>query len=130
MKKARGFFIITGMAGLFSLGLFWLFKTYPMMPLAAAAEAEFVDHAFNIVLWLSIPIYSLVMAALFYALLFFRAKKKGGEGEKFDQSKGRWVESLWIGMSFALTLGLAAFGSIELRRLHASQQTAEFGSER
>lgn len=125
MKKARGFFIITGLAAIFSAGLFWLFQAHPMMPLAASAEAHFVDHAFKIVLWLSIPIYSLVMAALLYALFFFRAREGSEEGEKFDQSRGRWVESLWIGASFVLTLGLAAFGSIELQRLHATQKSAD-----
>jgi cytochrome c oxidase subunit 2 len=125
MKSARGFFLITGLATIFSAALFWLFHAYPMMPLAASAEAHYVDHAFKIVLWLSIPIYSLVMAALLYTLFFFRSESRGAEGEKFDQSKGRWVESLWIGASFVLTLGLAAFGSIELQRLHATQKTAD-----
>lgn len=96
-----------------------------MMPVAASAEAHHVDHAFNIILWLSIPIYSLVMAALVYTLVFFRSKNASEEGEKFDKSRGRWVEALWIGASFVITLGLAAFGAAELRRLHATQQHAD-----
>lgn len=125
MKGARGFIVIAGLSALFSVGLFLLFHVHPMMPLAASAEAHYVDYAFKVVLWLSIPIYSLVMAALIYALFFFRAKGSDGEGEKFDRSKGRWVESLWIVASFVLTLGLAAFGSVELKRLHETQKTAE-----
>lgn len=125
MKGTRGFFIIVGLSALFSAGLFFLFAAHPMMPMAASAEARYVDHAFKVVLWLSIPIYSLVMAALIYALFTFRSKGDTQEGEKFDRSRGRWVESLWIGASFILTLGLAAFGSIELKRLHATQQTAD-----
>ena len=125
MRRLTGFFVIMGLATVFSVGLFLLFRAHPMMPLAASAEADYVDHAFKIVLWLSIPIYSLVMAALIYALFHFRAKGEGGDGEKFDRSRGRWVETLWIVASFILTLGLAAFGSIELRKLHATQQTAD-----
>ncbi len=125
MKGARGFFIIVGLSILFSVGLFFLFARHPMMPLAASQEAHYVDHAFNVVLWLSIPIYSLVMASLLYALFSFRSRGSDQQGEKFDRSRGRWVESVWIAASFVLTLGLAAFGSIELKRLHATQQTAD-----
>ncbi len=125
MKGARGFWFIVGLSAFFSAGLFWLFHAHPMMPVAASAEAHHVDHAFKIILWLSIPIYSLVMAALVYALLFFRSKNALDQGEKFDKSRGRWVEALWIAASFVITIGLAAFGSIELRRLHATQQQAD-----
>lgn len=125
MKRFRGLILILGLSVLFSIGLFLLFSAHPMMPQAASAEALYVDHAFNVVLWLSIPIYSLVMAALIYALFFFRSKGDGSDGEKFDKSKGHWVETLWIVASFVITLGLAAFGSIELKRLHESQKTAD-----
>lgn len=125
MKSARGFLIILGLSAVISAGLFLLFSAHPMMPMAASAEAHYVDYAFQVVLWLSIPIYSLVMAALLYALFAFRYKKGGAEGEKFDRSRGRWVEILWITASFVITFGLAAFGSIELKRLHESQKTAD-----
>jgi cytochrome c oxidase subunit 2 len=125
VKITRGFFVIIALSAIFSAALFYLFRAYPMMPLAASAEAFHVDHAFNIVLWLSIPIYSLVMAALIYALFVFRSKENQDEGEKFAESRGHWVETLWIVASLVITIGLAAFGSIELRKLHLSQKQAD-----
>jgi cytochrome c oxidase subunit 2 len=125
VKISRGFFIILGLSSIFSAALFYLFRAHPMMPLAASAEALYVDHAFNVVLWLSIPVYSLVMATLIYTLFIFRSKDSQDEGENFSKSRGHWVETLWVVASLVITIGLAAFGSIELRRLHISQSQAD-----
>ena len=125
MKKLKSLFIIVGGASLLSGILAWLFRTHPMMPARASVEAVLVDHAFNAILWLSIPIYSLVIVSLVYALIVFRSTNPGEEGEKFDRSRHHWVESLWIGVSLVITLGLAWFGTVELKQLRSGQGTAD-----
>jgi cytochrome c oxidase subunit 2 len=97
-----------------------------MMPLAASAEALYVDHAFKVVLWLSIPIYSLVMAALLYALVLFSAPKGTvRKGKSLTGAADDGWKRFGLGRVLFSPLGLAAFGSIELKRLHATQQTAD-----
>lgn len=125
MKRLRALVIVIGSAALFTLGLGWLFNAYPMMPLAASREAVRVDRAFNGLLWLSIPLYALVMSSLIYALFAFKAKGEGDRGENYEHSKGRWVESLWLVVSLFLTLGLAGFGSYELKHILGDQKNAD-----
>jgi hypothetical protein len=93
-----------------------------MMPLAASAEALYVDHAFKIVLWLSIPFIHWSWPRCFMRCSFSAPKGTVRKGKSLTGASGRWVETLWIGASLVLTLGLAAFGSIELKRLHATQK--------
>ncbi|MBK6880491.1 MAG: cytochrome c oxidase subunit II [Elusimicrobia bacterium] len=125
MKRLRALVIILGSATIFSLGLGWLFSAYPMMPLAASQEAVRVDRAFNGLLWLSIPIYALVMCSLIYSLSAFKSSDDKARGEEFEHSRGRWVEGLWLGVSLVLTLGLAGFGSYELKHILADQKHAD-----
>lgn len=112
MTKAAVFVAAAGAA--ISALLIALFHKFPMMPIPAAQEAMAVDNAFHTLLYLSIVIYSLVIAALAYTLMFWRAKPGDEQGDKFDRSRGRWLESAWIGLSLVITLGLAAMGSHEL----------------
>jgi cytochrome c oxidase subunit 2 len=115
VKKPILFILVVG--GALMAGLFALFHRFPMMPVAAAEEALMVDRAFNGLLALSIVIYSLIVAALFYSLLFHRSTGPTDEGDRFDASRGHWLEKSWIGLSLVLTLGLAAFGSYELKEI-------------
>lgn len=125
MKRLRAFVIIVGSATLFSGALVWLFRSYPMMPVAASAEAVRVDRAFNSLLWLSIPIYALVISSLVYALFVFRSKSPEDRGEPFEQSRGLWVEGLWLAVSLVITVGLAGYGSYELKHILEEQKTSD-----
>lgn len=94
-----------------------VFTWFPTMPLAASAQAEYVDSAWNGLLVVETAIYALVMAFGLYCVIAFRAKDRSEQGDKFDRSRGRLVEVSWIAGSVALTLALAALGTHELRAL-------------
>lgn len=114
-KSVVPFVAVVG--GLIAWGLYWLFTRFPTMPLAASAQAEFVDSAWNGLLIVEGAIYAIVMAFMIYCVWAFRATKRSEQGEKFDRSRGRFVEVAWLAGSIGLTLALAALGSHELRNL-------------
>ena len=93
-----------------------------LMPGAAASrEAAIVDSAFGAVLRIDVIVFSLVIAALAYILVFFREGADAGEGERFDASPHRWFETLWLAASCVLTFGLAAYGSEEFLALRGDR---------
>lgn len=114
-KSVIPFVVVVG--GLIAWGLYLLFTRFPTMPLAASAQAEFVDSAWNGLLIVEGAIYALVMSFLLYCLVAFRAKDRKEQGDKFDRSRGRFVEVAWLAGSVGLTLALAALGAHELRRI-------------
>lgn len=115
LKRSVSFISIGALAALLSLVLLKLILRSGMMPEAASYEAAIVDHAFDGMLKLTVPIFSVVVAALLYCLFRFRAGPSQEEGVKFYSSRSGLVETLWISASLVLTLGLAAFGARELR---------------
>ncbi|MBI4055461.1 MAG: cytochrome c oxidase subunit II [Elusimicrobia bacterium] len=120
---AKSIPILGGLTFLFSLLLFKIIWGIGMMPLAASYEAAFVDQAFDGMLKVTIPIFSLVLATLLYCLHQFRAQSGSlEEGVRFHGSRGGLVEVLWIATSLVLTLGLAAFGAKELRAIRGGDQ--------
>jgi cytochrome c oxidase subunit 2 len=117
VKNKSAVIIIGALAGLIAFALRSVFIQFPTMPDAASAQAAFVDSAWNGLLIVESTIYALVMAFLIYCLYAFRATNRSEQGQKFDQSRGRFVEVTWLIASTALTLALAALGSHELRAL-------------
>jgi cytochrome c oxidase subunit 2 len=114
-KSAVPFVVIVG--GLISWGLYAVATRFPTMPLAASVQAGHVDSAWNGLLLVEGVIYAVVMAYLIYCLIAFRAKNRSEQGDKFDRSRGRFIEVAWIAGSTALTLALAALGAHELRAI-------------
>lgn len=125
-KSVFPFMLVVG--GLIAAGLMFLFRSVPTLPVAASAQAEFVDSAWNGLLIVETVIYALVMSFLLYCLFAFRARDRAEQGEKFDRSRGRFVEVSWLLASVALTLALAALGAHELRAL-ISDQSADIDIE-
>ncbi len=99
-----------------------VFVIFPMMPVQASLEAEVIDRAFQGCLTLTIAIFSLVMAAMGFILWQFRAQSPADQGPRVEHSQRWWLESLWIGGSLVLTIGLAAFGWIELKHVYGSPE--------
>jgi cytochrome c oxidase subunit 2 len=128
LKNKSAAVIIAGLSGLIALALYFLFTRIPTMPLAASEQAAHVDSAWNGLLVVEGAIYALVMGFLLYCVFAFRAKRREEQGEKFDRSRGRFVEVGWLAVSIALTLSLAALGSHELRAL-ISDPTADIDVE-
>lgn len=114
-KSVFPFVIIVG--GLISGGLHELFTRLPMMPVSASIQAEHVDAAWSGLLIVECAIYALIMAFIIYCVWAFRASRREEQGDKFDSSRGHLVETGWVLISAALTLGLAALGAQELRAL-------------
>lgn len=128
MKNRSVFPFMLVVGGLILWGLYALFTRYPTLPVAASVQAESVDGAWNALLVVETLIYALVMSFLLYCLVSFRAKDRKEQGEKFDHSRGRFVELSWILVSIGLTLALAALGAHELRAL-ISDQSADIDVE-
>jgi cytochrome c oxidase subunit 2 len=104
-------------AGL-ALALFNALEWVHLMPgVQAAAEAAIVDSAFANVIRITVVIFSVVVAAILYMVVFFRAGPEQGEGARFDASPGKMVEVVWLAASCVLTFGLAAYGSEEFLHL-------------
>ncbi len=115
MKNKSVFPFVAVAAALIAWAYRAVFTRWPMMPLAASAEAEFVDSAWNGLFAIETVIYGLVAGFVLYCLIAFRAKSRDEQGDASDRSRGRLVEAGWIVASTILTLGLAAFGAKELR---------------
>lgn len=128
MKTKSAAAVIAALSGIIAWGLYLLFTGFPTMPVAASEQAAHVDSAWNGLLVVEGAIYALVMGFLLYCVFAFRAGKREEQGEKFDRSRGRFVEVGWIAVSVALTLSLAALGSHELRAL-ISDPTADIDVE-
>lgn len=117
MKNKSAAVIISALCALIGGALYLIFTRFPTMPLAASEQAAHVDAAWNGLLVVEGAIYALVMGFMLYCVFAFRAKSRSEQGEKFDRSRGRFVEVGWLAVSVALTLSLAALGSHELRAL-------------
>lgn len=112
--RARDLGAIGALAALIGWVMYRLITGSEMMPLAAAVEAGYVDHAYDAMLRITVPIFALVIATLIVALIRFRARPGDHEdGPAMHGSKGGLVEAGWLLGSFGLTLGLAAYGSRE-----------------
>ncbi len=122
MKNRYAVVVIAALSALISWGLYAVFTSFPTMPEAASAQAAHVDSAWTGLLVVEGVIYAVVMAFLIYCVVAFRAAKRTEQGEKFDRSRGRFVEVGWIAGSVGLTLALAALGAHELRAIVGDAQ--------
>lgn len=104
--------IVAGAAAISYLVL-RVFERVQLMPVQAAREAVLIDHAFHAMVWVTVPIFGLVVATLIYILWNFQARSEKDEGRRFYGSRGHLVETVWISLSVVLTFGLAAYGSEE-----------------
>lgn len=118
----RAVLVIGAVAVVLTTVLLHVIETVGMMPVAAAVEAVIVDHAFDGMLWVTVPIFSLVVTTLLYSLFKFRSRSLDEEGAAFHGSRGGLVEATWLLTSLGLTLGLAAFGVREIRLIRGTDQ--------
>lgn len=87
-------------------------------PTVGAEEAEFSDHAFRLMTYMGSPVFGLVMAALFYSVVKFRAK---GPGEDGPPIRGTGlVPRVWLVTTSTLAVVVMIYpgltGLAELRR--------------
>ena len=88
-----------------TIAMEWWASRTRFNPLAASAEAEIVDGAFDLLLVLGIPVFTFVLALLVYSMLRFRTDEvSDGPPIRTDR---RFVSS-WV----VLSAGLAVFVTI------------------
>ncbi|MDP2730815.1 MAG: cytochrome c oxidase subunit II [Dehalococcoidales bacterium] len=72
-------------------------------PVAASEEANLIDEAFQTLMYLAIPVFTLVVVIIVYSLLRFRGRGPADEGSPFRRNTG--VAIAWL----TITAGLSIF---------------------
>lgn len=92
-----------------------------MLPSPASHEAHVVDTAMTLLTVLAVPVFTLVVIMLGYSMLVFRQRSQILEDGSPIASNQR-IELIWVGVTLALTIFLAGYGSYELlgMRMHAA----------
>ncbi len=95
------------------------------LPLAAAEQAEIIDEAFEILVYMSIPVMAFVFAAVIYS--FFRFRRSGDDFEDGPPIRGhKGVIGGWVTITTALTLLVIVFpGAVGWFELHEGDHTPD-----
>lgn len=115
-------------------GLLWLVLTaigevvavnWDFQPLAAAEEANIVDEAFRVLVYMGIPVCAFVFATLIYS--FIRFRRNGEDFEDGPPIRGhKGVIGGWLAISTALTVLVIIYpGTIGWLDLRASADTPD-----
>ncbi len=83
---------------------YFLVTQFNLLPIQAAEEAEVIDGAFQLLLYLGMPVFTFVIAGLIYSVIRFR-NSGDDPGEAQPIHTNRFVTWAW----FAITSGLAVF---------------------
>lgn len=94
-----------------------------VMPMIASREAEIENRAFVVLTAASVPVLMLVVVALAYSAVRFRATDDDLDGPAIRGHRG--FQAVWLGASVALVLGLFVYGTIGLVEIRGAQ-TADF----
>lgn len=105
-----------------AIGVF-LVAGLQVIPRIASREAAIENGAFVALTVASVPVLMLVVVALGYSALRFRAVGELADGPPIHGHLG--FQSIWLGASLALVLALFAYGSIGLIDIRGAQ-TADF----
>lgn len=92
-----------------------------ILPIMASREAEVVNGAFVVLTVASVPVLVLVVVAIVYSAIRFRASgDDDGDGPPIHGHRS--FEVGWVIVSFAMVAGLAAFGTIGLLEIRGDQR--------
>lgn len=94
-----------------------------IIPVIASREAEIEDSAFVLLTVLSVPVLLFVVVGLVYSALRFRANGDEDDGPPIHGHRG--FQGVWLGISFALVIGLFGYGAVGLVEIRG-QQSADF----
>jgi cytochrome c oxidase subunit 2 len=94
-----------------------------VLPQIASREAEIENAAFVLLTVASVPVLMLVVVALGYSALRFRATDETADGPAVHGHRG--FQAVWLGTSMLLVLGLFVYGAIGLLDIRGAQ-TADF----
>jgi cytochrome c oxidase subunit II len=92
-----------------------------VIPVIASREAEIENSAFVLLTVLSVPVLMLVVVGLAYPALRFRANGDEADGPPVHGSRG--FQGVWLGISFALVIGLFGYGAVGLVDIRGAQHS-------
>lgn len=92
-----------------------------VMPAIASQEAEIENAAFRLLTILSVPVLMFVVVGLVYPAWRFRAKGDADDGPPIHGNRG--FQGVWLGVSFALVIGLFGYGAIGLIDIRGVQSS-------
>ena len=101
-----------------------------ILPRVASEEARIENSAFVLLTVLSVPVLMFVVVGLVYSVINFRAKGDDTDGPATHGN--RIFQVGWLGVSFALVIGLFAYGAvglIDIRGSHVAQFEVQVSGE-
>ncbi len=101
----------------------------PLFPTAGSLEADDFDHIFRVLCIMGVPVFTFVIAVLFYAFIEFR-----GTGEASDNGPSHWgtgsIPRVWLGVTSALAVLTMIYpGLTGLSKLQADKDGYGWGKE-
>lgn len=90
-----------------------------IIPVIASREAKIENSAFVLLTVLSVPVLMFVVVGLAYSALRFRANADEEDGPPIHGSRG--FQAIWLGISFALVIGLFVYGAVGLVDIRGAQ---------
>jgi len=90
------------------------------LPIVASEEARVVNGAFVALTVVSVPVLMFVVVAIVYSAIRFRARDDDAEGPAIHGHGA--LEVGWVVVTFAMVIGLAAFGTIGLLEIRGDQR--------
>jgi cytochrome c oxidase subunit 2 len=94
-----------------------------VLPEIASDEAVIENSAFVLLTVLSVPVLMFVVVGLVYSAIRFRATDDEEDGPPIHGHRG--FQGVWLGISFALVIGLFGYGAKGLLDIRGSQ-TSDF----
>lgn len=91
-----------------------------IIPVIASNEAAIENRAFVLLTVLSVPVLMFVMVGLVYSAVRFRANSDEADGPPIHGHRG--FQTIWLGVSFALVIGLFGYGAIGLVDIRGAQR--------
>lgn len=95
-----------------------------IIPVIASREAVIENSAFVLLTVLSVPVLMFVVVGLVYSAIWFRAGDDQADGPPIHGHRG--FQAAWLGISFALVVGLFAYGAVGLLDIRGAQGAADF----
>jgi cytochrome c oxidase subunit II len=90
-----------------------------IIPVIASREAAIENSAFVLLTVLAVPVLMFVVVGLAYSAIWFRAAGDEADGPPIHGHRG--FQTAWLGISFALVVGLFGYGAVGLVDIRGAQ---------
>ncbi len=105
--------VLGAIVGSMAAALALLLLRVPLLPSPASAEAQPIDRLFGLLAVIAAIIFAIVTGFLLYALVAFRRRTAGDEGQPLHGHAG--LEAVWTLVPLAIVIGLGIQGGRVLR---------------